>query len=153
MAGSFYELTMRDSSNETAPASFHIGDITALSIAGALTQMGALRTAIENVTLGVAAQSAFGDRDIITTDWPTDPEAQRGKKWSVLFRDNVTMIKGTNKIPTADLSLLPLAPDGTVSEDLDITDGPGLALKTAIEALCKSNIGNAITVLRVYYKD
>jgi hypothetical protein len=152
MAGSFYGLSFIDSSNEASKTDFNIGDLTAISLAGALTQMGALRTAIEGVVLGTVSVSRWGDSDILSSTRPTDPLCQRGVKWSVLMEDSVTHTKFTNKIPTADLSLLPLV-GGVRSEDLDLTAGAGLALKTAIDALAKSPAGNAASVLRIYYSD
>ena len=152
MAGSFYGVSMIDSSNEVGKSDFNIGDLTALSLAGALTQMGALRTAIQNVTLGTVAVSRWGDADILSSTRPTDPLCQRGVKWTVLMEDTVTHKKFSNRLPTADLSLLPLV-GGVRSEDLDLTTGAGAALKTAIEALCKSPADNSVAVLRVYYSD
>lgn len=154
MAGSFYGLSMRDSSNELGRTDFNIGDLTAVSLAGALTQMGALKAAIEAVTLGVVATERWGDNDIVSNAIPSSGEAQRGKKWNVLIEDNVTHLKTTNHIPTADLSLLPDAPGGGKLEDLDLTAGVGLALKDAVEDLVKyPGTGNAVTVLRIYYAD
>lgn len=152
MPGSFWGLTFRDSSNELGKTDFNIGDITALSIAGALTDMGAARTALENITLGTVAQSRFGDADTLSNARPTDPLCQRGVKWTVSWEDTVTHSKGTNYIPTADLSLLPLV-GGVRSEDLDLTAGAGLAAKTALDTLAKSPAGNPISVLRIYYSD
>jgi hypothetical protein len=154
MAGSFFGLSLRDSSNEIGKTDFNIGDLTSASLPGALTQMGALRTAIEDVTLGVVSASRWGDNDIVSNAIPTSGEAQRGKKWNVLIEDNTTHLKTTNYIPTADLSLLPDAPGGGKLEDLDLTAGVGLALKDAIEDLVKyPGTGNAVTVLRIYYAD
>ncbi len=154
MAGSFYGLSVRDSSNEIGKTDWNIGDLTALTLAGALTEMGALKTAIDAVILGQLASERWGDNDIISNAIPSAGTAQRGVKWNVLIEDNTTHLKTTNYIPTADLSLLPGAPGGGKLEDLDISTGVGGALKAAIEALVKyPGTGNAVTVLRVYYAD
>ncbi len=154
MAGSFYGLSVRDSSNEIGKTDWNIGDLTALTLAGALTEMGALKTAIDAVILGQLASERWGDNDIISNAIPSAGTAQRGVKWNVLIEDNTTHLKTTNYIPTADLSLLPVAPGGGKLEDLDISTGVGGALKAAIEALVKyPGTGNAVTVLRVYYAD
>jgi len=152
MPGSYYSLGLRDSSNEVSSTKWNIGDLTALSLAGALTQMGSLETAIDNVTIGAVASSSYGDSDSRAYVRPSDAQAQRGIKWTVSWEDTVTFSKGVNTIPTANLDLLPLV--GAVrTEDLDLTANPGLALVTAIEALCKSPAGNALKVLRVYFSD
>lgn len=152
MAGAFYGLSFLDSSRETGKTDFHIGDLTAVSLPGALTQMGALQTAIEAVVLGTVSNSRWGDNDILSSTPPASPLAQRGVKWSVLMEDAVLHTKFTNLIPTADLSLLPTV-GGVVSEDLNLTAGVGLALKTALQDLVKSPAGNAAVVLRIYYSD
>lgn len=152
MPGAFYKYGLRDSSDEVTTSNWNVGDLTAVSLATALTQMGNLATAINGVTLGEPATSSWGDADAFAYVRPTNALAQRGVKWTVLWQDDVTFSKGNNHIGTADLSLLPLV-GGVRSEDLDLTTGAGAALKTAIEALCKSPAGNDITVIRVYYSD
>jgi len=152
MPGSYYNLGLRDSSNEVSSTKWNIGDLTALSLAGALTQMGSLETAIDNVTIGAVANSSYGDSDSRPYVRPSDAQAQRGIKWTVSWEDAVTFSRGVNTIPTANLDLLPLV-GGVRVEDLDLTGGGGAALKAAIEALCKSPAGNALTVLRVYFSD
>ena len=154
MPGAFYGLSLRDSSNELGKTEWNIGDLTAGTIAGALTQMGALKAAVDAVTIGVMASERWGDNDIISNAIPSSGLAQRGVKWNVLIEDNTTHLKTTNYIPTADLSLLPDAPGGGKLEDLDLTAGVGLALKDAIEDLVKyPGTGNAVTVLRIYFSD
>jgi len=152
MAGSYFNYGLRDSSNEVSVSKWNVGDLTPITLATALTQMGDLKTAINAVVLGEGASSGWGDNDQLPVVRPTDASCQRGIKWTVAWQDTVTGGKGNNYIPTADLSLLPLV-GGVRSEDMDISAGVGLALKTKIEALCKSPAGNAIMVYRVYYAD
>jgi len=152
MPGSYYSLGLRDSSNEVSSTKWNVGDLTVLTLGAALTQMGALETATDNVTIGAIASSAFGDSDSRAYVRPSDAQAQRGIKWTVSWEDAVTFSKGTNTIPTANLDLLPMV-GGVRVEDLDLSAGAGAALKAAIEALCKSPAGNALTVLRVYFSD
>lgn len=45
-------LSFLDYSNEQSQFGFHFGPITALTIAAFLTQFGALRTAVDAITLG-----------------------------------------------------------------------------------------------------
>jgi len=152
MPGSYYNLGLRDSSNEVSSTKWNVGDLTILTLGAALTQMGALEAAIDGVTIGAIASSAWGDSDSRAYVRPSDAQSQRGIKWTVSWEDTVTFSKGTNTIPTANLDLLPLV--GAVrTEDLDLTANPGLALVNAIEALCKSPAGNALKVLRVYFSD
>lgn len=148
MPGSYFELGLIDFTSEKTSTRFHIGDITAVSLPGALAQMGDVRTAIEAVTLGVVRTSAYGDIDTISGVAPNSPLAQRGVKWTVILQDTVTGYSSPIHIGTADLSLLS---DG--SDDLDISAGPGLALKNAIQTLARSRAGNPVIVTRIYYAD
>lgn len=148
MPGSFYGLSIRDYSREIGSTQFNIGDLTAISLPGALADMGDLRVAIEAVILGNVANSRWGDDDFVSATAPTDPQAQRGVKWTIAWRDTVTGVPGQNFIPTADLSHLM-----TNSDEMDITAGVGLALKNAVDTLCKSPAGNAVSVYRIYYSD
>lgn len=152
MPGSFYNLGFRDSSNEIGLSKWNVGDLTTASIAGALSQMGDLEAALDAITLGAVASSSFGDSDNRAYSRPTDAQAQRGVKWTVAWEDSVTFQRNVNHVPTANLDLLPVV-GGNRVEDLDLTAGVGLAAKNAIQALCKSPAGNAITVLRIYYAD
>jgi hypothetical protein len=147
-----FVLTIRDSSDEIGRSEWYAGDLTSVSLAGALSDWADLRAAIDAVIIGQQASDQWGDSTVISSAIPASPLAQRGVKWSVLLVDNVTGIKSTRRIPTADLTLLPTV-GGKRSEDLDLTAGVGLALKTAIEAFARSNVGNAVTCLRVYYSD
>lgn len=147
-----FSLSVADSSGEIGTTEWEAGDLTALSLAGALSGWEDLKTAIQAVILGTQQKDQWGDSTLIENALNTAGENQRGKKWSVLLRDNVTLLKSTRKIPTANLSLLPII-NGKRAEDLDLTAGLGQALKTQIEAFARSNIGNPVTVLRVYYKD
>lgn len=147
-----FTLTIRDSSDETSASEWYAGDLTAASLAGALSQWGELRDAIQAVITGVEAKDQWGDSTVLSDTVPTAAECQRGIKWNVLLKDNVTGIRSTRKIPTANLSLLPLV-GGKRQEDLDLTAGVGLTLKQKIEQFARSNVGNPVTCLRVYYAD
>lgn len=149
MPGSFYGLSWKDNSNEIGRTEFNIGDLTAVSLPGALTQMGALESALQAVVLGAKVQSRWGDADSFAAAAPSSKLAQRGVKWTLQGRDSTTGVPVINHVPTADLTKLP---SGS-SEDLDLTTGVGATLKTAYEALVKSPAGNAVVLERVYYSD
>jgi hypothetical protein len=149
MPGSFFRLSLKDNSREIGRSEFNIGDITAISLPGALTEMGALTDAIMALVIGVKVGTGFGDNDSFVAAPPTSKLAQRGIKWTVVGRDTVTGVPVINHIPTANLTLLPAGD----AEDLVITGGVGLAFKTAYEALVKSPAGNALALERVYFSD
>jgi len=127
---------MLDYSNEKSNTTVYVGPITALTIAAFLTQFGALRTAIEGITLGVVSQESWvGDVTVLSNTPPTDAEAQREKKWLVRYVGDTTDKIFTLEIATAELGgdhLLPM------SDFADLTETDMAAFVTAFEAIAKS---------------
>lgn len=157
------KFSIRDNSREMGRTEFNIVDITVDSIGQTLTDFGALRTAIDGISIGVMAKEALVmDETNLSALAPTNPLAQKGIKWSVQYSDNQAFFDDpvnaipnagfqqifTNQIPCADLSLLD---DG--EEDLDLTVNPGLAFRTAFEDIVRSPYGGTVQLLRVYYAD
>jgi len=158
MAG-YGGFTIADYGGETSRTSFQTGNITAISIAGTLTQFGALRGAIENIILGVVKQEylqVFNTR--LTNVLPGDINAQVERKWLVTYEDNEAFFDApANLIPnaafrkvyqveigTADLASVTM--QGTTDE-VDITVGAAAAFVTAFQALVKSPYGGDTRVL------
>lgn len=140
--GSF---TFLDSSNEQSTMNFFFGPITALTIAGFLTDFGDFRDATEDVILGSIIRDAwYGDITQYEKIIPTDANAQRERKASVSYQDDVTFETFRVEIPTVILDGMLLA--GTDLFDLSGTEWA--AWVTAFETLCQSPNGNAITVLQ-----
>lgn len=82
-----------------------MGDITAVSLPGFLTDFGALRTAIEGITLGKVQQEAWiGDRTVLDNVPPTDPNAQREVKWLVRYIGDTSGKLYSVEIATAELA-------------------------------------------------
>lgn len=154
-------ITLIDYDAEVAASSFYTGDVTAVSLPGLLTQFGALRTAIEGITLGVTRQEALKVFDTrLSNSKPSDKEAQRETKWLVVYEDNLPFFDDpvnaipnagylkifTMEIGTADLSLL-----NTDSNTMNITSGAGATFKTAFEAIARSPYGGTVTVRQVQH--
>ena len=151
-----YGLTIRDWEGSLGTVEINTGNVTALSLPTLLTQIGALRTAVDGLVIGVIAderQTVFNT--ILSQALPTSEFAQRGNKWIVFYHDNTQFFDpGINAIPnsgylrpfhvmlpTADNSLLEL--NETV---LDITVDPGLAFVTAFQAMARSPYGGVVVV-------
>lgn len=151
-----YTLTITDYEGSKGTMEVNTGIVTALTLPTLLTQVGALRTATQDLIRGVIAneqQDVFNT--ILSQALPSDQDAQRGNKWLVSYHDNTQFFdapvnaipndaylrKFRVMIPTADNSLL------TDNEnDLDITAGVGLAFKTAFEAVAKSPAGGSVVI-------
>jgi hypothetical protein len=140
-----------DYSNERSNTTVNVGAITAVSIAGFLTAFGALRTAIEGITLGVVSQESWvGDITALSNTPPTDAEAQREKKWLVRYTGDTTDKVYTLEIATAELSgghLLPM------SDFADLEETDMAAFVTAFEAIARTpdDDEETVTVQSIQY--
>lgn len=147
-----------DHDEETSNISLWIGVVTAGNLAGVLTQTGALRTAIEGISLGTVTKEdllvASSNQNAAIP--PADPNAQRETKALVSYTDVTEFFDAptnsipnegfgnrfTTEIPCADLSLLTLN-----SDRFDLEGTEWAAFVTAFEALIKSPYGGAVQVL------
>lgn len=162
MAGGELEFKIRDNSRELGSVEIHTGAVTAASLPGLLTEVGALRTAIDGLVIGTMAKESLKVFDtILSGAAPTDTNAQRGIKWTVGYYDETQFIDVVNAvanpgylknfkitIPTADLSLLA---DG--QEELDLTAGAALAFVTAFENTARSPYGGTTKITYIKYTD
>ena len=151
-----YSLTLRDWEGSLGDIQVNTGAVTAISLPALLGQIGALRTAIENITIGVAANESQTVFDtILSQDVPTSEFAQRGNKWLVSYHDNTQFFDAPlNAIPNESYLrkyrvMIPTA-DNALLEDsekrLDLTVNPGLAFKNAFEAIARSPAGGVVVV-------
>ncbi len=133
---SFVTLTMNDNTLKAngTPESASISlPVTTLN-AGNLAAQQALHTALFNALDGLAIgnrakQETVLSRAIVAVTASNDPLAQRENKYLIRFHGTILGQKFQASMPTADLSL-----HMANSEFVDLTAGPGLALKTAFEA-------------------
>lgn len=138
-----------DGKPESASFRFPVPDITPSTLAATSSAILDLSVAIEAVVIGVLAKRrVIASEAIISASRASSTAAQRENKWLCRYTDNSTHEEFRGSIPTADLTLLP---DG--SEFLDLTADPGLALKTAFEAIVKSpsDVSHAVTLQSVQF--
>lgn len=146
---SYVTFTLLDFSEEKASTQIGIPGYNVLTNAGVITDVGALRAAIDGITLGSIVQENltwFATKYAAAA--PTDQEAQREKKWLVRVQDTVTLAEYRVEIPTADLTGVQLIP-GT--DNADLGQPPMDAFVSAFEAVYRSPDGNPATVLQVSY--
>jgi hypothetical protein len=106
-------ITYGDVTEESSSMELYNGAITAVSIAGFLTNFGALQTATDAITLGTRrSQSWIGDLTTVSNLWPTDKNAHRENKLLVTYRDDVTEEEFILTIPTVDGEQLNFVPGG-----------------------------------------
>lgn len=137
------QFTFLDYSNEKSRVEVFNGAITAASIAGFLTQFGALRAALEGITLGVVQQEAWvGDRTVLSNTPPANVFAQREMKWRVRYVGNTSNKVYQIEIPTAD-------PTGRLQANSDMADLSNTemaAFVTAFEDLARTPDSDTETV-------
>jgi len=133
-------FSYRDYSGELAAIRLYSGEITAVSLPDLLTQLGALATALDGVTLGVRATQAWGEETIVSNDRATDKAAQVESELLVRCQGATSQAPFSFRIPTIDYAAFNYAdpPAG----DQVIISGAGAsaattALITALETLCK----------------
>lgn len=146
--GSTYRLSIRDDSREIGKTEVNTVPLTAANLVAQQTLAAAFSDAIADVISGIRASEALQIATILSNAAPADPEAQRGVKWTLQGEDTTTHELFQNFLPTATLGLLDAG-----EEDLDITGGVGLALKTAYDAFVRSPGDHAASLVRCYYSD
>ena len=159
MAG-YGSFTLLDHNGERSVTSFYTGNITAVSLPGTLAEFGALRTAIDGITLGTISQEELSVfRTKLANALPLSANAQRERKWLVVYEDateffdplisaipNAGYRKVFNfEIATASLvgNLLPN------SDEADLSATAVAAFVTAFEQTARSPYGGAVNVLKL----
>lgn len=128
-------FTLRDYDKETGTVTVHNGPITALTIATFLTQFGALRDAIDDITDGVLAKEQWvGDNTVLDNSVPTDESTQRERKWQVVYEGATSHKKYQVEVPTADPTGR-LLPNTNLA---DLADTEIAAFVSAFEAIAKT---------------
>jgi hypothetical protein len=133
-------ISYRDYSGETKSIGLFTGEITALSIAGLLTAIGTLTTALDAVTLGVRAREQWGEETIVSNDRASSKNAQIESEMLVRYRGATTQAPGSFRIPTVDYDAFnyadPPAGDSVILSGAGATAAT-TALVSALEALVK----------------
>jgi hypothetical protein len=78
------------------------GEITAVSLPGLLTDLGALTTALNAVVLGVIAKSSWGEETVISNLRAADKDAQVSTELLVRAHGAVSEAPYSFRIPTID---------------------------------------------------
>jgi hypothetical protein len=119
----------------------HVGEITAVSLPGLLTELGTLTTAIDAVTLGTLHKTSWGEETIISNAAAASKQAQAESSMLVQARGETTEAPCSFRIPTIDFSAFNYAPPP--NGDVVIIAGAGASTATtnlvaALEATVKT---------------
>jgi len=149
MANHYSVTTLRDRSKEQSAFKLFNGAITATSLPGFLSDYGALKTAIGDLSLLTVYRDLWvGDSTLLDNAIPTSPYAQREVGLRFHYIGNTTMKPFFVTLPGPDLSLVTYIGD---TDEIDITTGTEvIALVSAIETIGRSPDDDAenITVVR-----
>lgn len=151
-----YTLSIRDYDKKIGTVQINTGIVTALTLPALLTEVGALRTAIAGIVIGVPQKESQTVFDTLLSQAnPASAFAQRGNKWLVTYHDNEQFFDPpVNAIPNEGYLrkyhiMIPTANNALLTDNdtfLDLTAGPGLAFKTAFEAVAVSPDGGNVVV-------
>lgn len=135
-----YSISYRDHSGKTKSIRVYTNEITAVSLPGLLTELGTLKAALDDVTLGVRAREHWGEETIVSNAKASVADAQIETELLVRCVGATSEQPWSFRIPTADYTAFNFAdpPAG----DQVIISGAGAsakttALKAALEATCK----------------
>lgn len=156
MAGAQWSENIVDYNGESSVFGVEVGNVTAVSLPGLLSNIAALRTAVGALILGnVASDQLRAYKTPGTVGLPGDPNAQVERKWLVTYVDSQPYFDPpTNAIPnagygktfnreiaTANAALL------VANEEFLRTDSDEfINFATAFEAMARSPYGGTVTV-------
>jgi len=149
------EYQLLDSTGQRKGFRFYYGEVTALTIAGLLSELGTLTSKVDALTIGTLAKTNFSIVEtVISNTLPTDQAAQVGSNLLVKYMDSTTEQPFSFNIPTIDYSKLNFVDGGG---NAVIFSGAGASTEitdfvTAFEAVAKSPVtGNAVTITGMKY--
>jgi hypothetical protein len=151
MAQHYTVTTFRDWGGELSGVKVYNGAITGASIAGFLTEYGALKTALQGITLGTLAKDQWvGDATEISGSNPASPLAQRETKLLVTYIGDTSQKKYTLTVPTLDLAGNPPNVGQGDSIDLDVSAAM-ISFIAAFEQIARTpdNDTETVTVIRL----
>lgn len=155
-------FSMLDYSREKASFSFPTGDITAGTLPGTLTEIGAFRAALEGITLGVVSdESLVAFNTNLSNSPPASALAQIESAWLVTYEDEVAFFDApTNSIPNEGFGrvftmTIPTAEIATAtrlltnSDEANLAEAGMAAFVTAFENSVHSPYGGTVNILSI----
>lgn len=128
----YASFTVRDKGGELSRTGLTItepdgGDL----VSGLTSQLSAIQTVIEGVSLGVVARSQFSLGATVDADFPASDLAQREHALRIFYHGDTYGEKGNITIPCVDIASLTLSPNSDLVLLADA--GPMAALVTQFE--------------------
>lgn len=130
----FASVSYLDHSNELRAVSLFTGEVTAVTIAGFLTEFGDLQAALDAVTLGTRARQSWGENAVISNTPPASAAAQIETEVLVRVRGATTEAPWSFRIPTVDYTAFNWIGDSAILSGAGASAAT-IALVDAIEAI------------------
>lgn len=121
----------RDYSGETKTIRLYAGEITAVSLPGLLTELAALETALDAVTLGVRAKQSWGSETIVDNSRASVKDAQVESELLVRVQGATNEAPWSFRIPTVDYTAFNYA-DPPAGDQVIISGAGASAATTAL---------------------
>lgn len=140
----YIDFELLDYSGSKSSFSVYNGAITALSLPGFLTQLGALRTALAGITIGTISKERWvGDETILSSVPPANSEAQRELRWWIDYYEDASPYPDhLAQIACPDMSLL-----DTNSDWADYSNPAIAAFITAFETIVVGEVTGAAVIV------
>lgn len=157
-------FSLLDYSREKSSLSFATGEVTAVSLPDLLTEVGALRSAIEGITLGVVSDESLSvfNTNLSNTP-PTSPLAQVECCWLVTYEDNLPFFddpvnaipnEGYGRLFTLTIPTAEIATSGRLAPNSDqavLTETGMAAFVTAFEETARSPYGGTVNIVGIRF--
>ena len=134
------DMQLLDHTGQRKSFRFFYDAVTAVSIAGLLTQMGTFKDATAAICLGTIAKTLFGiDENVLSNTPPSGEGAQIGSALLVQYQDATDEAPFSLNIPAIDYSklvFLPGAGNAVAFKEENGASAEIIAWVTAFEALC-----------------
>lgn len=151
-----------DYSREKTSLALATGNVTPASLAGLLTQIGTLRTAIDGIVLGTISDERLSVFETnLSNVVPTNELAQVESAWLVQYEDILPFFDDpVNAVPNEGFGKLFNLTIGTAdivgrlqpaSDEADLTDTQIAAFVTAFEAVARSPYGGTVNVTKITF--
>lgn len=142
-------IQMLDYSGERKSIPIFVGELTAVSLPGFLTNLAAWEAAVDDVTLGTRAKSSWGAETVVSNTKPTDKDAQIETEMLVNYIDDTTQAPFSFRITTVDYTVFNYGTGAAGDEVIISGDGASdetVAFIAALEAIGRSPSDDSHTI-------
>lgn len=133
--------TQRDATGEMTTHTVYVNEITAVSLPGLLTDLGAYQTALLGISNGVLAKTSWGEETVVSNAVPSNPNVQREAKLLVNYQGATTEKPYTLTIGCVDFAVLVFLPGAGDAVAFKAANGASAAIQawvTAFETLASA---------------